>query len=371
VRFAGVRIPRDGRSEIEFAAYAFNQDRVKSSTSRYTHVVPPGLTPRRGRAYLVTVGVNAYENPQWDLVYAAKDARVFRQILSRSLKEAGRYKEVVAVSLVSDRKATEGGGVGDLVEADATAANLRSVLGRLAGVGQVQPGAAPEVERLRTAEPEDLLVITFSGHGTVDDAGLFYMFPYDIGPAGDRKVTDRLLARAVSSDELSRWLRDIDAGEMVLIVDACHSAAAIESGGFKAGPMGSRGLGQLAYDKGMRILAASQADSFAIESKLTGHGLLTYALARDGLEAGRADHRPRDLSITLSEWLEYGGLRVPQLAEKIVRGERPKSVTFGVSAVGRSSVGADGRRRITQQPALFDFSRRRAESLLSKVSPQP
>ena len=55
-------------------------------------------------------------------------------------------------------------------------------------------------------------------------------------------------------------LRDVDAGDLVLIVDACHSAAAIEGTDFKPGPMGSRGLGQLSYDKGMRILTATQAD---------------------------------------------------------------------------------------------------------------
>ena len=51
-----------------------------------------------------------------------------------------------------------------------------------------------------------------------------------------------------------------------MIVDACHSAASVDEAGFKPGPMGSRGLGQLAYDKGMRILAASQADDVALES---------------------------------------------------------------------------------------------------------
>ena len=54
--------------------------------------------------------------------------------------------------------------------------------------------------------------------------------------------------------------------ELVLIVDACPtSAASIESEGFKPGPLGSRGLGQLAYDKRMRVLAASQSDQAARE----------------------------------------------------------------------------------------------------------
>ena len=70
-----------------------------------------------------------------------------------------------------------------------------------------------------------------------------------------------LLKRSISSKELSLWLSPVDAEQMV--VDACHSAASIESEGFKPGPLGSKGLGQLAYDKRMRVLAASQSDQAA------------------------------------------------------------------------------------------------------------
>jgi hypothetical protein len=60
------------------------------------------------------------------------------------------------------------------------------------------------------------------------------------GPSDDSDVIDG----GVSSDDLSRWLRDVDAGDLVMVVDACHSAASVEGSGFKPGPMGSRGLGQ-------------------------------------------------------------------------------------------------------------------------------
>jgi hypothetical protein len=39
--------------------------------------------------------------------------------------------------------------------------------------------------------------------------------------------------------------------------------------------MGDRGLSQLAYDKGMQILAATQTENVAIESEKLGQGLLT------------------------------------------------------------------------------------------------
>lgn len=84
-----------------------------------------------------------------------------------------------------------------------------------------------------------------------------------------------------------------------MIVDACHSAAAVEGTDFKPGPRGSRGLGQLSYDKGMRILTATQAANVALEKG--GLGLLMRALLQDGLSSGWADYKPRDKSILLME----------------------------------------------------------------------
>jgi hypothetical protein len=102
----------------------------------------------------------------------------------------------------------------------------------------------------------------------------------------------------------------VDAGEMALMIDACHSAASVEVPGFKPGPMGDRGLGQLAYDKGMRILAATQADDVALESEKLEQGLLSYALVRDGLGLKEGKTRRADLNgdgrVMLQEWLEYG-----------------------------------------------------------------
>ena len=95
--------------------------------------------------------------------------------------------------------------------------------------------------------------------------------PQDIG----QSLSDaQRRKRTISNDELSAWLRGLDAIDQVMIVDACHSAASVQSNEFKPGSMGSRGLGQLAYDKGM--LAATQIDQYALETGKTQLGLLRY-----------------------------------------------------------------------------------------------
>src|SRR5205814_1846713 len=101
--------------------------------------------------------------------------------------------------------------------------------------------------------------------------------------------------------------------------DACHSAASVPEG-FKPGPMGDRGLGQLAYDKGMQILAATQADDVALESEKLGQGLLTYALVNDGLKARKAAADGKG-PITIGNWLHYAERRVPELYADIQTGK--------------------------------------------------
>jgi hypothetical protein len=77
--------------------------------------------------------------------------------------------------------------------------------------------------------------------------------------------------------------------------------------------MNSRGLAQLAWEKGISILAASQAYQAALESSRFGHGYLTFALTQEALRTPVADTTPADGSVTETEWLEYAARRVPQL----------------------------------------------------------
>ncbi len=147
-----------------------------------------------------------------------------------------------------------------------------------------------------------------------------------------------------------------------MIIDTCHSAAAVESEGFKPGPMGSRGMGQLAYDKGMRILAASQADDVALELDRLQQGMLTYTLMEEGLNQKKAD-KNGDGRVTLDEWLGYGTERVPALYDDVKAGriEKLKSKDVHITSV---LTGASVKKNAFQQPQLFDFKRKRREVIL-------
>jgi hypothetical protein len=127
-----------------------------------------------------------------------------------------------------------------------------------------------------------------------------------IGPC---ERANAFLGRTISSREFAAWWAGVDAGEMVMILDACHSAAA-PGREFRPGPLGDAGLGQLSYDKGMRILTATQPDKTARATLVEelGHSLLVQAL----LEEGKAP--PQE---TLAEWLHDTEQEVPVLTHRL------------------------------------------------------
>jgi WD40 repeat protein len=333
---SGIQLPAGPRGQrVEFSAYAFNKDHVKGPTYKESLDVPNPQPARKGKAYIITFGVNVFDNPDWNLNFAAADARAMSETLKNVL---GKTFEAIDVPLVSDHKVVPG-------EIKATKDNLKQVLARLSGQ---ETGIAAGVMR---TTPEDLILIHFATHGYTDEDGVFYLLPSDIGDNAAGTLSPELKARSISSSDLTEWLLGVDAREIVLIIDACQSAA-LAGKEFRAGPLGDQSFGQLAYNKKIRLIVGAHSDSPALEYKGLGHGLLTYALSQDGLIDLHADFQPLDHSITLSEWLQYGAEDVLILQEKIAKQANRALVDNEFKAKGFTVLGED---TIVQRPVVFDF----------------
>jgi uncharacterized caspase-like protein len=174
----------------------------------------------------------------------------------------------------------------------------------LAGRTSSRAQSAPEFLRhkISRATPNDAVVVLYSGHAEKDAKNIFRIFPFD---TDKDKTPDRL----ISSLDIASWMRDVDAGEVILLLDACHSGAATGVD-FRPGPMGDPGLGQLAYDKGMRILAATQPDGVAIGSGVKRNGILTDHLIEVGLHQNAADVGK---TFDWYAWLRFGSKRTQDL----------------------------------------------------------
>jgi WD40 repeat protein len=313
-------------------AYAFNRDNVKSKDAPLVFTGADSLK-RKGTAYIIAVGVNEYENSQYNLKYAVADARSFGEEVRRRQTQLAGFERVEVIQLLDQ---------------DATKANIITAIKRLAGEPGPPTLKAGSLDALKRAEPEDTVVIYFAGHGTAQ-AQRFYLIPHDLGYKGERtKLTEQglqtMLAHSISDIELEAAVEGLDAGHLLLIIDACNSGQALEAEEKRRGPMNSKGLAQLAYEKGMYILTAAQSFQAALEAAQLGHGYLTYALVEEGLKTPVADVAPKDGVVIAREWLNFATERVPQMQEEKMSQGR---------GVGLEIVFVEGEQRSVQRPRVF------------------
>jgi WD40 repeat protein len=322
--FEGIRVPSAALASnqpIRFSAYAFNEDRVRGEELESLYKTTAGVklaqalaSARPRRLFLVSIGVDAYPGGLFrPLRYAVADAKamgtMFRGAFINPPEERALEVIEIRVAGTAARPAT------------------RAMI-------------AEAFAKLREATPDDMVVVSFSGHGYTDATGRFSLVPSDVRTRGDQPVRESM----IGADDLARWLMPVDAGAIHLVIDACHSAASVQSGGFKPGPMGDPGLGQLAYDKGIRILSASAPDQYAMEDTALGHGLLTYALVEEGAREAKADE-DEDGVITFDELMTYAVARLPEMGDPTDPGDGPGLV-----------VEWDGPPTPKQTPKLFDFA---------------
>jgi WD40 repeat protein/uncharacterized caspase-like protein len=333
--------------ENTLTAYAFNLDNVKSLDAT-AEIIGAEIEPRPGSAYVLVVGINTYANTQYNLKYAVADAKAFAEEFRSQQLSLRRFANVEVIPLF---------------DADATKANIMFVLERLAGSESPLSSSVPSLLRnLRTAQPEDAVIIYFAGHGTAQQ-NKFFLIPHDLAYKGSRTNLDRtsletILAHSISDQELEKTFERLDAGQIVLVIDACNSGQALEAEEKRRGPMNSKGLAQLAYEKGMYILTAAQSYQVAMESPQRGHGYLTYALVQEGLKTSEADIDPQNGQVTVREWLDYATQRVPQLQQEDAnRPRKTPLVTEKPAEQKVQSVGRQQRGNRRNRPAPADSTR--------------
>lgn len=322
----------------QLTAYAFNKDNVKSKDATLSLTGAESLK-RPGIAYVLAIGVNEYANPGYNLKYAVADAKSFGEEFRLRQTQLKNFERVEVVSLLNQ---------------DATKENIVALLRRLAGEAPPTLKTGP-FDQIKRAEPEDAVIIYFAGHGTAQGQR-FYLIPHDLGYTGPRTRLDQqglqtILSHSISDVELEQAVEGLDAAHLLFVLDACNSGQALEAEEKRRGPMNSKGLAQLAYEKGMYILTAAQSYQAALEAAQLGHGLLTYALVEEGLKTPMADSEPKDGVLNAREWLDFAEARVPQMQEEKMKQSR--GVGIDITFVEDDQRTADPAKRSVQRPRVF------------------
>ena len=282
----------DGTNKI--TGYVINSDRTESAPV-HVEVEFDGEAAQTD-LYILTIGINKYKNPKYDLDYAVNDSKAFM----KAVTDGGDtlFYNIFEYTITNE-KATK-----EVIEA--TIEEIKKKIG-----------------------PEDVFLFYYAGHGVMSlpeegEDSDFYIVTHDV--TNLYGGIDMLNEKAISATELMQYSMEISAEKQLFVLDACHSGGALESFATR-GDGREKALAQLARSTGTFFLTAAQDAQYANEVGNLKHGLFTYALL-EIINGEKGDNG--DGKVTINEVKSYVEDRVPELSEEH-RGspQYPTSYSFG------------------------------------------
>jgi WD40 repeat protein len=281
---------------IEVVAY--NAENYLASPRMRVTVAATGaaVVAEKPQLWSIVAGTSDYLGSGLDLRFAAKDAEDFATALDVAASRLLGPDRVHITRLYD-------GAV------PATRANLQAAF-----------------DTFKQAKPGDILVLYLAGHGVAfggQDGDYYYLL--QDAESGDIRNADIRAKSAVSSEQLTEWIKQVPALKQVMILDTCHAGQLI-SDMTKTRSLPSsdqRSLDRMKDRTGMFIIAGSAADAVSYEASRYGQGVLTYSL----LEGMRGAALREDAFVDVGQLLTYAVDRVPALARGIGGIQQPRLAT--------------------------------------------
>ncbi len=191
--------------------------------------------------WALIVGISSFQDPKLNLNYPSKDAQDFYKFLTT---EGNFQKDHVKL----------------LVNEQATRGRILSELG--------------DKWLPRVANPDDLVVIYISSHGSPSDldvGGVNYLLAYDTD-------VNSLYASGIPMQDLARIIKGrVHSDRVVVILDACHSGAA-DPGSKGINRTGNLDVESIAQGTGQLVISSSQPSEVSWESKTYANSVFTSHL---------------------------------------------------------------------------------------------
>jgi len=234
--------------------------------------------------YILSVGIDRYNDSTVTLKYAAKDATDIEQKLLK--QTATVYKpENIHYELLIDDKAGKG-----------------SIINKINELSLV-------------VKPNDGFIFFVAGHGVLLQSQ-YYMLAHDY----DGNVSE---ASMISSNEIVEMSKKIRSLSQLFIFDTCHAGGvdAIVSGLYDAR------MSVLAKKMGLHIYASASDKQSAMDG-YKGNGLFTYTLL-DGLNNNKEADKNKDGKVSIVGLGEYSKTMTTSISRQIGHEQTPLIINFG------------------------------------------
>lgn len=277
-----------------FFITATSKSGVEAEKVKFT-VEYSGISSANPKLYLLTIGINQYRNPKYNLNYAQADADGVENYIKAN--SVSLFPEIITYNIRNDK---------------AVKANIITALNDI---------------KDKTLE-QDVLIVYYAGHGVMSGQELqqreFFLVPFDVTQIYGRD--DLLREKGISAAELRNYSQSINAQKQVFILDACQSSGALESLAVR-GAAEEKAIAQLARSTGTFWITSTGTNQFATEFDKLGHGVFTHTLL-EGIK-GQGDAN-KDKKLTVRELSTFVENLVPDLTEKLNGTPQfPSAYSFG------------------------------------------
>ena len=149
---------------------------------------------------------------------------------------------------------------------------------------------------IKQAKPDDIVVFYYSGHGDINENGIFCLLPADVAFDKDNRA---VFQNSIPVDVLKSYLEI--PSKKIIILDSCYSGAAIKT----------------LKSPDTIIFASSREDEQSLEWIMS---IMTYSIA-EGFKGAAAENK----IITAESLEKYVKERVSQLSRRIIDEKRIKA----------------------------------------------
>ena len=276
-----------------FRALAFSSNRIESKNIEFS-LYYKAPTRVDTTLWVLSIGINKYKNPKYNLNYAVSDAESFVHAVQKS---GSKLFNKVEKNILINENATR----------------------------QKIIQAIQDIQK--ESKPEDLFIFFYAGHGIAleqSSSGLseFFFIPTNITQMTDKQQVESV---GISGPDFEGLVSSIPARKQFLVLDACNSGAINEAFGVR-GAAEEIALSRLSRATGSALIAASRENQNAQEFKTLGQGALTKAIL-DGL-GGKAQQT--NGQITVGSLKSYVESALPELTEQYAGSvQYPTGFIFG------------------------------------------
>lgn len=248
--------------------------------------------------YVLSIGSGTFESADFNLKYAAKDASELSTLF-------GNNKTFNSTTTI-----------------------------QMTGKEVTRDLVFQQLEVLKKAKRNDVVIVFFAGHGLLDYKLDYYLSTFDMNFNAPEE-------KGISMAELETAMANLPCQNKILLLDACHSGELdkdevismsdvadqedddiqFRKGLKSVGLEGSQSVFELSKNifadlrrnNGVITISSAGADEFALEGGKWKNGAFTYAIL-DGLSSGAADLNG-DKKVTSNELSRYLFQKVPELTQ--------------------------------------------------------